>query len=74
MNRMKYRLLICFISLIRIGWTVAEYVHWFNEHSDTERYQFLHNLLNSYKQSVIAQGITEFAHNFPLMIQIIESS
>jgi hypothetical protein len=32
--------------------TRQEYIQWFNEHPNTERYQFLQNLIASFEQSV----------------------
>lgn len=32
--------------------TRQEYINWFNEHTNAERYQFLQNLIASFEQSV----------------------
>uniref|UniRef100_A0A914BUW8 Conserved oligomeric Golgi complex subunit 5 n=1 Tax=Acrobeloides nanus TaxID=290746 RepID=A0A914BUW8_9BILA len=54
------------------GWTRAEYVFWFNEHSEVERYRFLSNLMSSYNQSVIAKGATEYVPHYPVIMKLIE--
>jgi len=56
-----------------IGWGLMEYVEWFNKHSLFERNYFLFNLLNSYKQRVIASGETEFEKEFPVAIELVEA-
>ncbi|KAK0427643.1 hypothetical protein QR680_010342 [Steinernema hermaphroditum] len=54
------------------GWTVAEYVAWFNGHSNRERYHFYSTLLQSYNNSVIARQETEYVQNYPLILQLVE--
>lgn len=56
------------------GWTRAEYVNWFNEHSEVERYRFLSNLMSSYNQSVIARGATEYVPYYPVIVRLVESA
>uniref|UniRef100_A0A1I7ZEV8 Conserved oligomeric Golgi complex subunit 5 n=1 Tax=Steinernema glaseri TaxID=37863 RepID=A0A1I7ZEV8_9BILA len=54
------------------GWTIAEYVSWFNNHSNRERYHFYSTLLQSYNNSVIARQETEYVQNYPLILQLVE--
>ncbi|TKR59993.1 hypothetical protein L596_029591 [Steinernema carpocapsae] len=54
------------------GWTIQEYVAWFNSHTDRERFHFFSTLLKSYNNSVIARNETEYVHNYPLILQLVE--
>uniref|UniRef100_A0A914MWT2 Conserved oligomeric Golgi complex subunit 5 n=1 Tax=Meloidogyne incognita TaxID=6306 RepID=A0A914MWT2_MELIC len=56
------------------GWTIVEYVNWFNKHSELERWQFLKGLLDVYKQSVVARGGTEFVKQFPILNLLINNN
>uniref|UniRef100_A0A1I8C0C0 Conserved oligomeric Golgi complex subunit 5 n=1 Tax=Meloidogyne hapla TaxID=6305 RepID=A0A1I8C0C0_MELHA len=56
------------------GWTIVEYVNWFNKHSELERWRFLKGLLDVYKQSVVARGGTEFVKQFPILNQLINNN
>jgi len=55
-----------------IGWTVIEFVEWFNCHSETDRWKFLSSLTNSYRQSVVAKGDVEFVALYPIIQELIE--
>nr|CAD2135216.1 unnamed protein product [Meloidogyne enterolobii] len=62
-------------GLLRMtGWTIVEYVNWFNKHSELERWQFLKGLLDVYKQSVVARGGTEFVKQFPILNLLINNN
>jgi len=56
------------------GWTFLEYVEWFNKHSEIDRLKFFHNLIASYKQSVIAKGISQYVKYYPIISDILEQS
>ncbi|KAL3115817.1 hypothetical protein niasHT_007117 [Heterodera trifolii] len=56
------------------GWTIPQYVHWFNTHSEAEKWRFLRNLLDAYKHSVVARGGAEFVPNFPILCQIVDAN
>lgn len=55
------------------GWSKLEYIKWFNEHSDIDRFKFYKNLINSYQQSVIAKGGIEYAKFYPLINEVIDN-
>lgn len=56
------------------NWSVGEYVHWFNMHSDRDRLKFFASLMHSYKQSVISSGATEFVRYYPVITEILENN
>uniref|UniRef100_A0A914GS03 Conserved oligomeric Golgi complex subunit 5 n=1 Tax=Globodera rostochiensis TaxID=31243 RepID=A0A914GS03_GLORO len=56
------------------GWTIPQYVHWFNTHTEADKWRFLRNLLDAYKHSVVAQGGTEFVRNFPILCQLVDAN
>ncbi|KAI1711120.1 conserved oligomeric Golgi complex subunit 5 [Ditylenchus destructor] len=49
------------------GWTMSEYIEWFNTSSETERLKFFRNLMASYNQSVIEKGATEYVVYYPFI-------
>jgi hypothetical protein len=56
------------------GWTVVEYVRWFNASSPTDHFQFLHNLLASYKQSLISSKVTNYVPHYPAISAIVQKA
>jgi len=55
-----------------VGWTIGEYVEWFNCHTEVDRFKFLSSLTNSYRQSVVAKGDVEFVALYPTIQELIE--
>lgn len=55
-----------------VGWSREDYIKWFNEHSESDRFKFFQNLMTSYRQSVIARNATEFVKFYPLINEIID--
>lgn len=70
-SRLEATLSTFFISA---GWSISEYVQWFNSHNEMDRWRFLRSLLDAYKQSVVARGRTQFVHNFPLLNQLVDEA
>lgn len=56
------------------GWTIPEYIKWFQTHNMSERLSFLSSLLQTYTSSVISRGCAEYDSNYPFIMDVLQRS
>ncbi|VDO44245.1 unnamed protein product, partial [Onchocerca flexuosa] len=56
------------------NWSLEEYLKWCLSHSATDRLDFLSSLMCSYTSSVISSNRTEYVTNYPLIMNILQTT
>ncbi|CAD6184186.1 unnamed protein product [Caenorhabditis auriculariae] len=55
-----------------VGWTVQEYITWFEEHGEVEILDLLSGLLNSYASSVTSLRETTYVPSYPIILDLLK--